>query len=77
MSMKNVSKAAILADFVFTNHGSVWLVTPKDSTVRRALAQRVDPNEAQWFGEALAVEARFVEGLALGLREEGFSVKGA
>jgi len=59
-------------DFHFENHGSPWLVRPLNDEAREHLAANVDA-EAQWFGDALAVEPRYgVEDLAAGLEAAGF-----
>jgi hypothetical protein len=67
------------ADFVFENHGSVWLVRPQHKTARDHLEDNVG-EEAQWWGSiairALVVEPRYVNDLAEKLVEAGFSVEG-
>lgn len=59
-------------DYVFTNHGSLWLCQPKSDEARRHLEEHVDA-EAQWWAGALAVEPRYVQGLVEALRTEGFT----
>ena len=57
--------------FTVENHGSIVLVRPLTADVRTWLEEHTD-DEAQWFGNALCVEPRYVEDIVLGLIEEGF-----
>lgn len=51
-------------------HGSICLVRPLDDAARDRLRTMVKGNEdAQWFGGALVVEPRYVEGIREGLEE--------
>lgn len=43
------------------NHGSLWLARPMDDAARQWLKETA-PEEAQFFGDALAMEPRYVEG---------------
>jgi hypothetical protein len=67
--------AVASADFTFINHGSLWLVIPAGTAQRAHLAAHVS-DEAQWLGGALAVEPRYVDGLASALTDDGFHVIG-
>jgi len=60
-------------DFIFTNHGSLWLVTPTNASAREHLESHTG-DEAQWFAGALAVETRYVEGLTSVLLDAGFEL---
>lgn len=60
-------------DFLFRDHGSIWTVLPQNEAAKDHLLESVS-EEAQWFGEALAVEARYVATLAEGLKDNGFTV---
>ena len=62
-----------MPDFILENHGSIWLVRPQSEPAREHLAENVS-DEAQWFGDALVVEPRYVEGLVNGLRNNGWEV---
>lgn len=62
-----------MADFLFENHGSIWLVRPQNEEARQHLEDHT-AEDAQWLGNALAVEHRYVPGLAEGLNNEGYSV---
>jgi hypothetical protein len=60
-------------DFQFSDHGSLWLCTPKDDAALEHLRENVS-GEAQWSGNALAVEPRYVGGLIDSLRDNGWTV---
>ena len=60
------------ADFRFENHFSLFLVQPMTAAAREHLEENVQAG-AMWFNGALVVEPRYVEDLALGLEEAGFS----
>lgn len=62
------------ADFVFENHGSIWLVQAMNAEAREHIASHVS-DEAQFFSGALVVEPRYVENLALGLSNEGYLIQ--
>lgn len=57
--------------FDIENHGSICLIRPMTPDVDEWLRANVDP-EAQWFGNALVVEPRYVGDLVEGLVAEGF-----
>lgn len=61
-------------DFVFANHGSIWLVTPQHDDAREHLAENVS-EEALWHGRSLAVEPRYAFGLAEALNENGYTTE--
>lgn len=60
-------------DFTFENHGSIVLCRPQNEAAAEHLLNNVG-SESPWFGDALAVEPRYVAGLIEGLRDNGWSV---
>jgi hypothetical protein len=70
----NPSAASPEADFIVEHYGSVFFVRCQDETAQKALAEFGEPN-SPWFGDALAVEPRFIGGLVSSLRENGWSVR--
>ena len=60
--------------FDVENHGSIVLVRPLTADVRAWLVEHTD-EEAQWFGNALVVEPRYVEPLVAALIEEGYAAQ--
>ena len=73
MPRPNVPTNSQQVDFTIENYGSVFLVRCVTEPAKLALRQSVEP-DAQWFGDALAVEPRFIGGLVSSLREDGWSV---
>jgi len=62
-----------MTDIRIENHGSLALFRPLNDEARAHLEENVS-EEAQWFGGALAVEHRYVVGLAEALQGEGYEV---
>lgn len=58
--------------FDVENHGSIALVRPLTADARTWLEEHTD---GQWFGGALVVEPRYLDGLVAGLIEEGFAAQ--
>jgi hypothetical protein len=44
------------------NHGSIWLLRPLDGAAREWLNETA-PSDAQFFGDALVIEPRYVPGV--------------
>ena len=61
-------------DYTVENHGSLFLLRPTHGSALDFLRERVD-DEAQWLGNALAVEHRYIASLVAQLREEGWDVR--
>lgn len=59
-------------DYLFEDHGSIFMVTPQTPEAREHLEMNID-NKAMWFGLSLVVEPRYVRDLAEGLDAEGYS----
>jgi hypothetical protein len=69
--------ARILAarDFQVECHGSIWLFRPLTEVARKHLEDVAAAcDEIQFFGNAMVVEPRYVDGVALGLARNGFNV---
>lgn len=62
------------ADFVFQNHGSIWLCTPTSDCAREHLEENVG-SEAMWYSGSLVVEPRYVQDFAVALDDEGWTVE--
>lgn len=60
-------------DFLFRNHGSLFLAIPQTNAADKHLRANVS-DEAQWWAGGVAVEPRYVEDLASALQEAGFEV---
>jgi hypothetical protein len=68
-----IQAAAMATDFVVSGGGSVYLVHPLTDEARNHL-QRVVGEEAQFLGNAVAVEHRYVGDFVAALSEDGFTV---
>ena len=55
------------------NHGSIWLFRPVSEAAADYLADVIDES-AQWWGDALVVEPRFVHPLCETLESDGFDM---
>jgi hypothetical protein len=62
-------------DARFENHGSIWLCRLLTEPAHDWVASNVS-DEAQWYGEALVVEPRYVETIVTGMRLDGLTVGG-
>ena len=61
-----------MTDYTVENHGSLYLFRPMNVAANVHLHANV--GEAQWFGNALAVESRYARDLAAQLVDDGFTV---
>lgn len=62
------------ADFEVYGGGTVYMVSPLNATAKEFLYARLG-EEAQFLGEAVAVEHRYIADLVTSLRSEGFLVR--
>lgn len=61
-------------DALLENHGTTWLVRPLTQVASDWIEGNVQ-EDAQFFGNALVVEHRFVGDLAEGMRADGLGVR--
>lgn len=61
-------------DAFVENHGSIFLVRPVSAFAVEWLRENV-AEESTWFGNALAVEHRYVGDLAEGMKSDGFVLR--
>ncbi len=62
------------ADFEVMGGGTVYLVAPLNQDAKNFL-ESVAPDEAQFLGNNLAVEHRYISGFVEQLRNDGWSVR--
>lgn len=62
-----------MPDITYTDHGSLALVKPETEAAQDWIDEHVDPN-AQWFGDSLVVEPRYLENLLQGAVRDGLEV---
>lgn len=58
-------------DFMFHDHGSIWLMVPQND-VSREHAVDVLPDDTPTFGAGYAIEPRCVTWIVESLRRDGF-----
>ncbi len=59
-------------DFIVRDEGTIWLFTPLTPAALQFLSEHIQ-EDAQYFGDSLVVERRYVEGLLFGIGEHGFN----
>ncbi len=62
------------ADVVVENHGSIFTFLPMTEAAQDWIRDNIQP-DAQWFGSALCVEARYAVDLAAGMQNDGLKLK--
>lgn len=60
-------------DLTITNHGSIFLLCPISAWGKEWVRVHI-PEDAQWFGGAVAVEHRFIEAIWRGAERDGLNV---
>ena len=64
---------AVHADFICESHGSVFLLRPVSPAAFSWIEEHL-PEDRQTFGNAVAVEARFIWAILEGLQDDGLTV---
>lgn len=60
-------------DFIFSSHGSVTLLWPASEAAREWLDEHM-PEDAQYLGEAVAIEPRYAGDVIEGAMNDGLTV---
>jgi hypothetical protein len=63
-----------VADLIFENHGSVWLLR-HGSEAGKEWMEGAIPEDAPMLGDAVAIEHRFVSDIAVGAWSDGLDVE--
>jgi hypothetical protein len=61
------------SDFRCENHGSIFLLHPLSESARSWIADNLS-SDVQWFGEAVAIEHRFIRPILEGIQSDGLAV---
>lgn len=61
-------------DFTIENHGSILLFRPNTPAAKTWLRETA-PEDAQFLGNAMAVEPRYVMNVATAIMADGFSIR--
>ncbi len=62
-------------DFTLSYHGSIALLAPLTPEAQALLASDAMPDDAMFWGDALVVELRYVDGLIEALFEDGYTTE--
>jgi len=68
------SPTQIGPDFRCENHGSVFLLTPVTQSAQSWIEENL-PSGAQWFGNGVAVEHRYIWAILEGIQNDGLAVQ--
>lgn len=61
-------------DFTIENHGSIFLLRPNTVVAREWIVQNIQP-DAQWYGDAVAVEHRYIDDIIDGITNAGMTIR--
>ena len=61
-------------DFRVENHGSVFLLQPLTPAGNSWISEHL-PEDAQWFGNGVVVEHRFIWAILEGIQSDGLEVR--
>jgi hypothetical protein len=61
-------------DFRCENHGSIFLLYPLSESARSWIEENL-PSDTQWFGNAVAVEHRYIWPILEGIQDDGLAVQ--
>ena len=61
-------------DFRCENHGSIFLLYPLSESAQSWIEENL-PSDAQWFGNAVAIEHRYIWPVLDGIQNDGMAVR--
>ncbi len=61
-------------DFICENHGSIFLLRPLSQSAQSWIEEHL-PSDAQWFGNGVVVEHRFIWAILEGIQNDGLAVR--
>jgi len=62
-----------MPDFYLESHGRIWLLRPYSAAAVKRIDNNIGP-ECMTFGSAIALEPRYVDNIAHGIRCDGLTV---
>jgi len=68
------SPTEIGPDFRCENHGSVFLLCPLNQPAQSWIEENL-PSDAQWFGNGVVVEHRYIWAILEGIQNDGLAVQ--
>lgn len=63
-----------IADFAVTNHGSIFALKPQTEAASDWVAAHI-PDDAQWWGDGVVVEHRYISDIVACARLDGLTVE--
>lgn len=64
------------ADFEIQDEGSIVLFRPLSEAAKEWVRECL-PDDAQWFGDAVAVEHRYASNIIVGITSDGMEIENA
>jgi hypothetical protein len=61
------------SDFLCENHGSIFLLYPLTESAQAWIEENL-PSDVQWFGQAVAIEHRYIWPILEGIQNDGLLV---
>jgi hypothetical protein len=61
-------------DFFVENHGSIFLLRPVSPSASDWISENI-PDDAQFLGDAVAVEHRYIADIVEGIKRDGLAVR--
>lgn len=61
-------------DFEVRDEGTIWLLKPVTQAARDWIGAHI-PDEALWFGGAIAVEHRYIDAILCGIGGDGLTIE--
>ena len=69
----NTTESARPHDFIVSNHGSIFILQPLTHCAQTWVEEHL-PEDAMYFGSAVAVEHRFIRDILYGLTQDGLTL---
>ncbi len=65
---------AVKPDFTLQNEGTIYLLTPLTDSAKEWVSDHL-PEDAQWFGNGVVVEHRYIACIVQGIQDDGLAVQ--
>jgi hypothetical protein len=62
------------ADFLCENHGSIFLLRPLSQPAQSWINENIS-SDAQWFGNGVVIEHRYIWAILEGIQNDGLAVQ--
>lgn len=68
------SLPAVKPDFALQNEGTIYLLTPLTDSAKEWVTEHL-PEDAQWFGNGVVIEWRYIACIVQGIQDDGLAVQ--